>query len=176
MNQKTDELYKVVYIISILVVLLVIILIIQFHRRKIYKKKFEGVANTTINTTNNEMSIPQDIVGVILKGLHVFERDKKFISREITLNTLAKELKTNTTYLSKIINHYKNTSFSNYLHTLRIEYAIEQLKVNSTFRKFTIKAIAEEVGFNNSESFSKAFYKVKGMKPSYFLSELEKIV
>ena len=35
-------------------------------------------------------------------------------------------------------------------------------------------AIAQEVGFNNSESFSKAFYKKTGIYPSYFIKQLEK--
>ena len=36
------------------------------------------------------------------------------------------------------------------------------------FRKFTIVAIANEVGFNNAESFSKSFHTKAGIYPSYF--------
>ncbi|QTD36723.1 AraC family transcriptional regulator [Polaribacter batillariae] len=85
----------------------------------------------------------------------------------------AKDLNSNTNYLSKIINHYKGLSFSNYLNTLRINFIISELKVNSLYRKFTIKAIAEEAGFNNPESFSKAFYKITNVKPSFFMKQLE---
>ncbi|MDE1205393.1 helix-turn-helix domain-containing protein [Tenacibaculum sp. LAR 2:5] len=77
-------------------------------------------------------------------------------------------------YLSKIINHFKKESFSNYLNNLRIEYIVHRLKEDKVLRKFTIRTIADEAGFNNAESFSKAFFKAKGIKPSYFLKELEK--
>ena len=48
------------------------------------------------------------------------------------------------------------------------------LITSEKLRKYTIKAIAGEFGFNTSESFSKAFYKKHGIYPSYFLSRLEK--
>ena len=97
------------------------------------------------------------------------------MSKKTTLRSLAKDFNTNTNYLSKIINHNKNSSFSNYINSLRIEHIIEILKTNSSIRKYTIKAIADEAGFSNSESFSKAFYKSKGIKPSYFIREMDKI-
>jgi AraC-like DNA-binding protein len=37
-----------------------------------------------------------------------------------------------------------------------------------------MEGIAKEVGFNTAESFSKAFYKRTGMKPSFFINELKK--
>jgi len=180
MDLKTDRLNKTIYIMAAFVLLLVVILILKLLKRKDRKRKFGPISNTNDitahqNKCSHEINIPQDIIDAILSGLNTFERDKKFTSQKVTLNVLAKELKTNTTYLSKIINHHKNTSFSNYLNTLRIEYAVDELKTNSTFRKFTIKSIAEEVGFNNSESFSKAFHKTKGIKPSCFLRELDEV-
>ncbi len=78
-------------------------------------------------------------------------------------------------YLSKIINHYKGKSLSNYLTNLRIEYCISELRQNATLRKYTIKAIAQEMGFRNSESFSKAFKKQTGLNPSYYIKELNKL-
>ncbi len=36
-------------------------------------------------------------------------------------------------------------------------------------------AIAEEAGFNTAESFSKAFFKKTGIKPSYFIKELTEL-
>ncbi|CAM1363503.1 helix-turn-helix domain-containing protein [Tenacibaculum xiamenense] len=87
---------------------------------------------------------------------------------------MASKFDTNASYLSKVVNHYKQTSFSNYINQLRIEYCIEQLKNNKLWRKYTIKAIANEVGFNKAESFSKAFYKYTELRPSYFIKELKK--
>lgn len=53
-------------------------------------------------------------------------------------------------------------------------FVIDKLNEDSIFRKYTVQAIAQEIGFNNSEAFSKAFYKKTGIYPSYFIKELEK--
>jgi YesN/AraC family two-component response regulator len=93
---------------------------------------------------------------------------------DINLNGLAKKLQTNQNYLSRVVNLKMEKNFSQYLSDLRIEYALEELKSNSVFRKYSVKAIANECGFKTSESFSKAFYKEVGIYPSYYIKKLEK--
>ncbi|TSE03808.1 AraC family transcriptional regulator [Aquimarina algiphila] len=51
---------------------------------------------------------------------------------------------------------------------------IGKLKEDRIFRKYTVKAIAQDIGFNNAEAFAKAFYKKTGIYPWYFIKELEK--
>ena len=64
-------------------------------------------------------------------------------------------------------------NFSSYISNLRIEYCLKKLKSDFKFRKYSITAIAFEIGFNNVESFSKAFYKTTNMHPSTFIKELK---
>jgi AraC-like DNA-binding protein len=166
---------------SIIILTLIFFVILQNRKRKLYKKRFEDVLieNKIIpkvyQSSKSKINIPEDIEKHILTELVLFEETKEFVSNQITLNSLAKKLKTNSSYLSKVVNYHKNDSFSAYLSSLRIEYIIDKLKTNTNIRKFTIKAIAEEAGFNNSESFSKSFYKIKGIKPSYFMKELNNL-
>ena len=183
-KMKKDEIrFQRILILALILLLITICFsIYQNKKRKLYKKRFEEILNTNSDNTNNdntnnntEINIPKEIVNVVLEELKLFENLQKFTSTKITLSSLAKELNTNTNYLSKIINHHKGVSFSAYLSSLRIEYIIDKLKTNTNIRKFTIKAIAEEAGFNNSESFSKSFYKIKGIKPSYFMKELNNL-
>src|SRR5690606_31250269 len=110
----------------------------------------------------------------ILKKLNFFEKNQGYLNSNITINTLAKELNTNSRYLSEVINNAKNQNFSNYLNGLRIGLLLNELENNKKLRKLTISAIAEEFGFNNSRSFSDAFFKVTGLKPSYYISQIEK--
>ncbi|EDP95495.1 helix-turn-helix domain-containing protein [Kordia algicida OT-1] len=110
----------------------------------------------------------------ILNKLAIFEADELFLSKESTLVEVAKKIQTNTTYLSKVINTYKEKSFTAYITDLRVDYAIERLSVDKKFRSFTIGAIAQEIGFKRSESLSKAFKVKTGLYPSYFIKELEK--
>ena len=81
----------------------------------------------------------------------------------------------NTKYLSNIINHEKEKSFPHYINDLRVDFALKEITENLKFRKYTIKAIAGDCGFNSAESFSKAFKKKHKVAASYFIKELEKL-
>ena len=109
-----------------------------------------------------------------MEKLNVFEQKKGYLNGELTLIDLAKEFETNYSYLSRVINLHKNKNFSHYMNDLRIEHAIDKIQKDAKFRRYTIKAIANEVGFNTTETFSKSFYKKTGMYPSFFLREIEK--
>lgn len=121
----------------------------------------------------NETAISSEVVEKIIAKLHKFEQSNAFIKKKYTLQLLAKDFDTNYLYLSKIINKVKNTSFTTYLNNLRVEYAINRLKEDRIFRSYTIKAIAEESGFNSSQTFSTAFRKKAGINPSYFIKQLD---
>jgi YesN/AraC family two-component response regulator len=153
----------------------------QFYKRKVYKKKFldiihnkQHIKKTDFVSSIENIDIQEEIIAGVLERLKDFEVNNKFLDKKITLNSLAKDFKTNSNYLSKIINHHKETSFSNYINNLKIEFIISEIKRKPILKKYTIKAIANEAYFNNAESFSKAFYKLKGIKPSFFMQELEK--
>ncbi|WP_196890940.1 AraC family transcriptional regulator [Aureivirga marina] len=120
-----------------------------------------------------DFEISEKLVEEILEKLEKFEKSTKFTNKKYTLSSLAKELNTNSSYLSKIINAEKKLNFSTYLNTLRIEFAIQKLKEDKKFRSFTVKAIAEEVGFKTAQSFSATFFKYKGLYPSAFIKQLQ---
>lgn len=117
--------------------------------------------------------IPDDRLQDIKLKLEFFESNKDFLQKNITVNSLAKEFETNRDYLSKSVNELKEMNFSQYLNELRIGYIIEELNNNEKIRKYTIAAIADEIGYNNSESFSNAFRKMTGTLPSYYIKLLQ---
>jgi len=182
MNQNKTIYQRVLYVFLFIILFSIVAFFYQYRKRKVYKNKFLDILNSKNDIKNDitikeykALDISEEIIKKTLKGLEEFEQSKSFLLPNVSLNSLATELNTNSNYLSKIINHYKNQSFSNYINTLRIEYFIIAAKTDSTLRKYTIKAIASEVGFKNSESFSKAFNKIKGIKPSYFIKEINKL-
>lgn len=105
--------------------------------------------------------------------LERFEQNKDFLQKNITVDSLAKEFNSNRDYLSKSVNELKMKNFSQYLNELRINYIIDELNTNVKIRKHTIAAIADDIGYNNSESFSNAFRKITGTLPSYYIKLLE---
>ncbi|WP_271782546.1 helix-turn-helix domain-containing protein [Aquimarina algiphila] len=173
------------YIFIGILILLIIIIIGLFLRQKKFEQKFNAIieqdsnikkpeltAKTSI-VNNENLEVPQYIAMDILKQLETFENNQEFTDKKITLLSLAKSYNTNSTYLSKTINHYYNKSFTNYINDLRIEHALVKLKDSSSFRRYTIKAIAHDTGFKSAETFSKLFMKKNGIYPSYFIKKME---
>ncbi|WP_294276271.1 helix-turn-helix transcriptional regulator [uncultured Chryseobacterium sp.] len=117
--------------------------------------------------------IPDKKLQDIKAKLEYFESNRKFLQKNITVDGLAKDLGTNRDYLSKSVNELKRKNFSQYLNELRITYIVEELNNNERLRKYTIAAIADEIGYNNSESFSNAFKKITGTLPSYYIKLLQ---
>ncbi|MEM6721714.1 MAG: helix-turn-helix transcriptional regulator [Bacteroidota bacterium] len=111
----------------------------------------------------------------ILDDLTKLEEKLFFLDKKYNLSTLAKKCHTNSSYLSKVINQYKQKTFSEYMADMRIEYVLNALKNDKKLRSYTIQSIAEEIGFKKSESFAKAFKKRTGFNPSYYIKNLENL-
>jgi AraC-like DNA-binding protein len=181
MIHKKNQLRAFLVFIVLSLFSIIWFLLKQIKLKKLYKKRFLEILERNKNNQSikskktTSINIPQEIIDDVLSDLEQFEKSFGFTNKNLTLNSLSKEMSTNTNYLSRIINHYKGRNFSKYINGLRIGYAIDRMENDSVFRKYTIKAISSEAGFKSAESFSKAFYKLKGIKPSYFLTELIKL-
>lgn len=141
------------------------------------KNEISAVPVQTVSTENVEdkisRTISEDIAQTILKELEIFENNDQFLNKGITLGSLAKKIKTNSKYLSEIINTYKGKNFATYLNDLRIDYAISRLANDKKFRSYKIPFIAEELGYNNEQAFTLAFKKRTGTPLSIYLKEIE---
>nr|WP_199161904.1 helix-turn-helix domain-containing protein [Elizabethkingia sp. ASV34] len=118
-------------------------------------------------------SIPEDVIQFILRELDNFEKQDLFLKKGITLSSLSKQIKTNSSYLSDIINSYKGKNFSTYLNDLRIDYAIDKLLKDRKFRSYKLTVVAEELGYNNEQAFATAFKKKTGTTFTIYIKEIE---
>ncbi|GGX34269.1 helix-turn-helix domain-containing protein [Aquimarina muelleri] len=134
------------------------------------EKKEDEIIIPLVNSNHHEIS--KEITEEILESLKKFEQKKEFLKKGLSLKELAQKINTNTKYLSKTINDHKNLNFNTYINHLRINYSLEILQANPKLRKYNIKHLAEEVGFNNPEAFSRAFRNVTEKKPSVYIKEL----
>jgi AraC-like DNA-binding protein len=157
------------------------LLLLNFNRRRWerYERLVDGMRqNNSKNSTKKkasgqqQLNISKSIVESVSAGLNAFEQRKGFLNMEVSLISLAMELNTNSSYLSKIINHTKQKPFKKYLNDLRVAYAHKELQVNTNMRKYTLEAIAHDFGFKSAENFSKKFSEVYGVYPSIFLRAL----
>lgn len=184
LKRNKSKNYYIIIVVSFSLILVSILFFIQYITKRRYKSSFDELLknkeeastlnNEIIQKQNKNIDVPEDIIKSILKQLEQFELQKRFLSSKVKAINLAVEFNTNTNYLSKIVNYYKKQNFTTYINNLRIDYMVNQLKTNKTYRNYTIKALSREVGFKSAESFSKAFNKRTSIKPSFFIAELEK--
>lgn len=113
------------------------------------------------------------VVEKILNYLNYFEKEKKFLSPETSLLIMAKECGTNPSYLSKVINHYKQNNFISYLNELRLHYAQKLWETDPKLRHSSIQEMAAMAGFKTTQSFSKNFQQQFAITPTQFLKNLE---
>ena len=93
--------------------------------------------------------------------------DKKYRDPNFSAKELAKELETNTRYLSAVVNSRFGMNYSNLLNEFRIKEALHLLR-DKRYIDLTIEQVSEKVGFANRQSFYAAFYKNLGETPSRY--------
>jgi AraC-like DNA-binding protein len=154
----------------------------HIRNKNIYRQKFEelmakneAVSKVEAKNVNKGIgNINKDTVADVLKQLEKFEKDKKFLDKDLTSAKLAAAFDSNAKYLSKIICHYRGKKFVEYINDLKIDYLISLLKEDKKIRKYTNMALAEEAGFSSTQRFATAFFSRTGMPTSYFIEELLK--
>jgi AraC-like DNA-binding protein len=172
----------ILWVVSLLLASGAIVLVSIFKKKIRYKKRFLLLVNENSKsaerkerTASGKPEIGAKIIDDILRKLEQFENDKKYLSQNTSLQKLASKFKTNTKYLSNVINLEKEKTFPQYINDLRVEFALKEITENSRFRKYTIKAIAMDCGFNSAESFSTSFLKKHKVSATYYIKKIEKL-
>jgi len=176
---------KCIIIVSLLFCILTLGgLIYNYRLKKKYEKRYDDIITKSSSTIEEEiivknakpqavsLGIDQHVVEEILEALETFEKGEAYLKNQISLKDVAKMVNTNSKYLSKIVNSYKGKNFTTYINDLRIDYLINHVQHDTKYQKYTIRAIAEEIGFSNPEGFSRAFQKKTGLNPSYFIKKV----
>lgn len=179
-NRKYNDLILGL-VISCLFISLIVVSYRYTRNKKIYRQKFGELMR---NSTTPKIEVKHEPIGItdineetvklLLKQLEKFEKDKKFIEKDLTSNKLATTFGSNVKYLSKIIYHYRGKKLVNYINDLKVDYLISLLQKDKRLRNYTNKSLAEEVGFSSTQRFANAFFARTGMPTSFFIEELKK--
>ena len=97
-------------------------------------------------------------------------KEKLYLNAEISLRTVADILKTNTKYLSQVINHKAGCNFQHFLNIYRVEEAKAKI-IDPKFRNLTLLGIALQCGFKNKSTFYKVFKDISGITPRDFVKQ-----
>lgn len=117
--------------------------------------------------------LDEELIEKIAIGLKKLELKETYLDPNFKLAFVAKKLNTNTAYLSQYFNQVMQKTFSEYTQELRIHYVLQKLKDSSYFRKYTLQAIAEEVGYKDANTLVRVFKKQTGLSLNYYIEKLE---
>ena len=99
------------------------------------------------------------------KILNIVVIQKRYRDKDFSAKELAKELGTNTRYISAVINSRFNTNFSCLINEFRIKEALHHM-TDKRYLDLTIEEIGTLVGFANRQSFYASFYRIMGETPN----------
>lgn len=139
-------------------------------QKKLKNRQKENKVEPKFNE-EKQTNISQEIYNDLISKFKEFEEKEEFTKIGLTLNILASQFSTNTTYLSTFINETKGVNFKNYLNGLRIDYITHLLNTDKKFLNYTIDALAEKCGIATRQNFSDLFYEINGMRPKDFIKK-----
>ena len=104
------------------------------------------------------------------KILQQMQVQKAYEDPELSLTTLARELKTNPAVISRTINQGFEQNFNDFVNQFRID-AVKKMLDKGEHKKQTLLGIAFDCGFNSKATFNRAFKKATGLSPKEWLEK-----
>lgn len=158
---------------SILLILVVVVSSFYYYHNQQKEKHYrflkiiQNLKESQVSDSNNlqfhkteaqpKQAIDSDLIDKFTLGLKKIELKELFLDPNFKLAFVAKKLNTNTAYLSQYFNQVMQKTFSQYTQELRIQYVLQKLIDSPYFRKYTLQAIAEEVGYKDANTFCSRF-------------------
>ena len=97
----------------------------------------------------------------------LMKNEKVFTQSDLTIDHLAERLKTNSKYISQIINEFYQQNYYHYINSHRVSEA-KSLMSDPANDKYSILGISNIAGFASKSTFNAAFRKFTGMTPNEF--------
>jgi len=144
-------LFKIFFSLSMLV--LGLLLLFLLRNNTFFKKKYKNSSLDAIKTEK-----------YVSRLVQLMDNEKLYKDNNLSLQLLAKKLSITPKLLSQLINEQLGKNYANFINHYRIEEA-KQMLSDKRGKRFSILAIAYEVGFNSKAVFNRAFKKFTGMAP-----------
>ena len=100
--------------------------------------------------------------------IYLLEKMEIFKNPELKISDVSLLLKTNRTYVSKVVNEELNTNFCDLVNSYRVSYAEELLCSPLQDDSPSIAEIAEISGFSSESSFYRVFKNKNGVSPGVY--------
>ncbi|PHS62243.1 MAG: hypothetical protein COB12_11015 [Flavobacterium sp.] len=188
--RKKNSQLLLISISLLLSIALLLLIVISYKKQKkqknlLYLKnrqlalKLKNNEDTLVYNATSENKIKKNeslnIDTVQREKIHDFIKEailiEFYLDKNISLSEFAKQAKTNTTYLSKVINEDYKKSFAVFINELRISNTLKKLELIPEYKMLTIENISDKAGFSSSSAFYNAFKNFTGLTPSYYVKK-----
>ncbi|HSH19672.1 MAG TPA: helix-turn-helix domain-containing protein [Draconibacterium sp.] len=135
-----------------------------------------GIHGNRLTPFNTEFNLNQESVPEIFYGqneklknqlLQLFEKTRIYKQPDLRITTVSESLKSNRTYISKMINEEFQLNFNEFVNKYRVDEA-KQLLAENESDLYTMEYIAEKSGFGSVNSFTRVFKSAVGMPPGKY--------
>lgn len=125
----------------------------------------EVISSEELNETDKVSSEEEENKKIFQELNRIVVQKQLYLSSELSREDLAQIVHLNNARFARMIRECTGTNFNGYINELRITYAIKLMKKCSNY---TIRAIADESGFNSTPILYNLFKKKTGMTPYEF--------
>lgn len=136
---------------------------------EIEEQSFTSDMPAKYQTSNLADEQKQNLLDAIVR---VMETTDEFCKEDFSLEKLSALVNSNNKYVSQVINETYHKNFSNYINEYRIREARVRIADFEHYGNYTIKAIAESVGYKSNTTFVNAFKNITGITPSIFQKKI----
>ncbi|PKO99616.1 MAG: hypothetical protein CVU13_03560 [Bacteroidetes bacterium HGW-Bacteroidetes-8] len=121
----------------------------------------------------------RNFIEIVRKSDELLTKKHLFLDQNFKLETLAREIGTNRTYLSRSIRYIKKENFAGYINSKRVEYAKSIISKRATCSLcgtdkpiMSTEDFAIASGFGSKRSFVRCFKEREGFTPSQFRNHM----
>ncbi|MDF2717993.1 MAG: AraC family transcriptional regulator, partial [Paenibacillus sp.] len=164
----------------------IVLVIRQVLREPVFAAHFNSIAMQTLGTSvirSDTLAEMREKIAHFLEQVCLAEKEdqkedrnqivvdaiKEFVEKNaldinLSLQSVATYFKMSSAYVGRIFKQYENVSVGDYINGYRLEKARDMLLAGS----YSVKEIADYLGFNNASYFITLFKKKYGMTPKEF--------
>lgn len=130
------------------------------------EKKLSNIVSSTDEESNKYNELFAEIKAYL-------EKNKPFKDPDFSIQQLAAELNSNSTYISRAINMNTNMNFKTFINKYRINQVKQELN-DIDSNKYTLMYIYTSAGFKYQSTFNKVFKQIENITPSEYIAQKNK--
>lgn len=167
MQEKDSNKRTVVSLWPILLIAVVAVLLMGALLLHLRAKNGETIAKTAPRQERHTKVDEEKARHLFEQLQQLMDEGKAYADCNLTRDTLARQLGTNRTYLSQVIQGATRLSFNQFVNAYRVAEA-KRILSDKTLADYPLKAICMDVGFKSRTTFDKLFTESEGLTPAEY--------